>query len=200
MLPTMVTMTSLLSASTALVLLVMAPPTAWRDASVAACLGWSMMADGIDGPLARRLNATSSLGAHLDSLCDLTAFGLVPPLWLIARHGLEYGAVVVVAGVCWIAAAAFRLARFADDGVTTKATGQYFRGVPTPVAGAAIVTAVTVSTWTSLPAVELVVLVAGAVLMPSTVPYPKAGIGRWPWVAAVPVGVVALSWWAHVGG
>ncbi len=198
MLPTAVTMTSLLSASTALVLLVMAPASLWRDVFVAACLGYSMMADGIDGPLARRLNATTSLGAHLDSLCDLTAFGLVPPLWLIARNGLSMGAVVVIAGVCWIAAAAFRLARFAEDGVAPKdGSGKlFFRGVPTPVAAAALVTVVMASTLLSMPALEVGILVVGATLMPSTLPYPKAGVGRWPWVAAVPVSVVVLGWWA----
>lgn len=197
MVPTAVTFTSLLSSSTALVLLVLAPQSLARDALIAACLGWSMVADGIDGPLARKLKATSSLGANLDSLCDLTAFGLVPPLWLIARNGHEFGAAVVVAGIAWIGSAAFRLARFADDGVSPNARGaMYFRGVPTPVAGAAVVVVVTISTWASLPTLEVAALAVGALLMPSTLPYPKAGIGRWPWVVAVPVGVLFLAFFA----
>lgn len=192
--PTAFTFSSLLSASTALIALVMAPSSLWRDALIAACMGWSMFADGIDGPLARRLNAQTSLGAHLDSLCDLTAFGIVPALWIIGRHGVDLGAIVVVPAVLWIAMAAFRLARFAEDGVSTGGRfGPTFTGVPTPVAGAAVVVAVAASTLLSERLIEVGVLVAGALLMPSSVPYPKKSIGRWPWVVAVPVAVLLLA-------
>jgi CDP-diacylglycerol--serine O-phosphatidyltransferase len=193
-LPSLVTMSSLVSASTALVALVMAPSSAARDVVVAGCVAWSMVADGVDGALARRLRAETTLGAQLDSLCDLTAFGVVPALWLVGRHGIALGAVVVVPAVMWIVAAAFRVARFADDGARRAGTfGPAFSGVPTPVAAAGLVSAVAVGTVLAQPLVEVGALILGLVLMPSRVAYPKAGIGRWPWVLAVPLAVVVLA-------
>jgi len=191
--PTAFTFSSLLSASGALVLLVLAPQTTLRDAAVAACIAWSMVADGLDGPLARKLHAESSLGAHLDSLADLTAFGVAPALWLISRHGLAFGAPAVLLGMAWIGAAAFRLARFADDGVKPGRFGPAFRGVPTPVAAAFLVVSVAIGARLSSPVLELCAVAVGVLLMPSSVPYPKAGIGRWPWVVAVPIAVVVLT-------
>ena len=38
----------------------------------------AMLFDGFDGFAARLLNANSSLGAQLDSLADLVAFGIAP--------------------------------------------------------------------------------------------------------------------------
>ena len=198
--PTAITLSSLISAATALILLVLAPTSLARDALVAACIAWSMGADGLDGPLARKLNAQTSLGAHLDSLADLTAFGVVPAMWLIARHGLDYGAAVVVPGVLWVCAAAIRLARFAEDGVAPGPLGPSFKGVPTPVAAAMLVTAVGIATLAQQPLIELAVLCAGIVLMPSTLPYPKAGIGRWPWVILVPIAVAVLARHAATAG
>jgi len=47
--------------------------------------------DGLDGLLARLLDATSSFGAQLDSLSDAVTFGVAPSiivyLWLIAIAG-----------------------------------------------------------------------------------------------------------------
>jgi CDP-diacylglycerol--serine O-phosphatidyltransferase len=194
LIPTLLTFSSLLSASTALIALVMAPSSPARDVLIGACIAWSMVADGLDGPLARTLDAQTNLGAHLDSLCDLTAFGIAPALWLVGRHGVDLGAIVVVPAVLWIGAAAFRLARFADDGV--KKVGRFgpaFTGVPTPVAAALLVTSVAVATLLGERLVEVGALVVGALLMPSHVAYPKAGIGRWPWVVAVPVAVAVLA-------
>jgi CDP-diacylglycerol--serine O-phosphatidyltransferase len=198
--PTAITLSSLISASSALIMLVLAPTSLTRDALVAACIAWSMAADGLDGPLARKLNAQTSLGAHLDSLADLTAFGIVPAMWLIARHGIEYGAVAIGLGILWVCAAAIRLARFAEDGVVPGPLGMSFKGVPTPVAAACVVTGVGLATVVQQPVIELVVLGAGVLLMPSSLPYPKAGIGRWPWVVLVPIAVAVLARHAAMTG
>jgi CDP-diacylglycerol--serine O-phosphatidyltransferase len=194
LLPTMLTFSSLASASMALIALVIAPSSAARDVLIGTCIAWSMVADGLDGPLARKLDAQTRLGAHLDSLCDLTAFGVTPALWLVGRHGVELGAAVVIPAVLWIGAAALRLARFADDGV--KKVGRFgpaFTGVPTPVAAAFLVSSVAVATLLGERLVEVAALIVGVLLMPSQIAYPKAGIGRWPWVVAVPVAVAVLA-------
>ncbi len=41
---------------------------------------------------------------------------------------------------------------------------------------------------------ELATATAMAALMPSTVRYPKRGVGAWPWMVLVPAGL-ALQWW-----
>ncbi|MFO6465683.1 CDP-diacylglycerol--serine O-phosphatidyltransferase [Jannaschia sp. KMU-145] len=90
------------------------------------------LVDGMDGLLARRLNAASPFGAELDSLSDFVCFGVAPAL-LVYHFGLEG-----LAGMGWLASLAFaiccclRLARFnvaAKD--ETNASGS-FTGVPAP--------------------------------------------------------------------
>ncbi|MGB3689174.1 MAG: CDP-diacylglycerol--serine O-phosphatidyltransferase [Jannaschia helgolandensis] len=89
--------------------------------------------DGLDGLLARRLNAASPFGAELDSLSDFVCFGVAPAL-LVYHFGLEN-----LAGMGWLAALFFaiccclRLARFnvaAKD--ETSDDKQSFTGVPAP--------------------------------------------------------------------
>jgi CDP-diacylglycerol--serine O-phosphatidyltransferase len=88
--------------------------------------------DGMDGLLARRLNAASPFGAELDSLSDFVCFGVAPAI-LIYEFGLEG-----LAGLGWIASLTFavccclRLARFnvaAKDDANDKTS---FTGVPAP--------------------------------------------------------------------
>ncbi|SFI90870.1 CDP-diacylglycerol--serine O-phosphatidyltransferase [Jannaschia pohangensis] len=88
--------------------------------------------DGLDGLLARRLNASSPFGAELDSLSDFVCFGVAPAL-LIYNFGLRD-----FAGLGWLAAlflaicCCLRLARFnvaAKDESDDKGS---FTGVPAP--------------------------------------------------------------------
>ena len=72
----------------------------------------SMILDGLDGTLARKLNASSPFGAELDTFVDFSSFGLAPAMlaWRAALHrfgwwGLLVASIIVVAG-------AARLARF----------------------------------------------------------------------------------------
>lgn len=44
----------------------------------------AMILDGLDGNLARRLNASSEFGAELDTYVDLTAFGIAPAVLVFA--------------------------------------------------------------------------------------------------------------------
>ena len=90
------------------------------------------LVDGLDGLLARRLNAASPFGAELDSLSDFVCFGVAPAL-CVYHFGLEG-----LAGMGWLAALFFaiccclRLARFnvaAKDETDDKGS---FTGVPAP--------------------------------------------------------------------
>lgn len=94
--------------------------------------------DGMDGRLARLLNATSTFGAQLDSLADFVSFGVAPALvmylWQMENvRGLGW-LVVLFFAVCM----ALRLARFntsifegskKDKGHDPDA---FFTGVPAP--------------------------------------------------------------------
>ncbi len=91
--------------------------------------------DGLDGRVARMLNATSKFGAQLDSLADFINFGVAPPfiLYLWSTHQLKgFGwAMVLFFVVC----CAIRLARFNSDldGEEKPAwAARFFTGIPAP--------------------------------------------------------------------
>lgn len=92
--------------------------------------------DGLDGLLARRLRATSDIGAELDSLSDFLCFGVAPAI-LVYRFALTGDA-----GFGWIFALVFaiccclRLARFNVMRGQPDAPN-HFVGVPAP-AGAGL--------------------------------------------------------------
>ena len=54
------------------------------------CILVAAILDGLDGRVARMLNATSPFGAELDSLCDFANFGIVPAyliyLWSFQQY------------------------------------------------------------------------------------------------------------------
>jgi len=88
--------------------------------------------DGIDGLLARRLNAASPFGAELDSLSDFVCFGVAPAM-TVYHFGLKD-----VLGLGWIAALSFaiccclRLARFNVAAKDETNDSGAFTGVPAP--------------------------------------------------------------------
>ncbi len=90
------------------------------------------LVDGMDGLLARRLNAASPFGAELDSLSDFVCFGVAPAMMLY-HFGLEG-----LAGMGWIAALVFaiccclRLARFNVAAKAETNSHGSFTGVPAP--------------------------------------------------------------------
>ena len=104
--------------------------------------------DGIDGRLARLLNASSKLGAELDSLADFVNFGVAPAMfmyfWMTGGpdHTLADGTVVarpfirIVLGCALYYAMCdcFRLARFNTmlEQETAPYWRHFFTGVPAP--------------------------------------------------------------------
>jgi CDP-diacylglycerol--serine O-phosphatidyltransferase len=93
--------------------------------------------DGIDGRVARMLNATSPFGAELDSLCDFANFGVVPAcliyLWSFQQYEykvLSWGSILL-----FIVCMALRLARFNTaifHELHNKKLEYFFTGVPAP--------------------------------------------------------------------
>lgn len=90
--------------------------------------------DGLDGLLARKLNAASSFGAELDSFADFVSFGVAPGI-LVYGYALDqmtpgFGWVfVLVFAVCGcLRLARFNLSRAAPEGGMIR----HFIGVPAP--------------------------------------------------------------------
>lgn len=107
-----------------------------------ACIGIfiAMILDGLDGRIARMTNTQSAFGAEYDSLSDLMAFGLAPAL--LAYHWFlgDYGKTGWMLAFVYVACAALRLARFnVQIGEVDK---RYFIGLPSPLAAAALTSAI----------------------------------------------------------
>ena len=92
--------------------------------------------DALDGGLARLLDASSKIGAELDSLSDLISFGVSPALlfyiWRLEGNRLGW-VVALVFAVCM----ALRLARFntlIDAEQRWPFAKEFFVGVPAPAA------------------------------------------------------------------
>ena len=133
--------------------------------------------DGVDGRLARALNAQSRFGAELDSLADFVSFGVAPAV-LIYMWGLG-----PLRGLGWIAvlvfacAASLRLARFnaAIDEDRPKWRSNYFTGVPAPAGAIAAMLPIYLEeaglvTVRDVPLAIVVYVMAMAALLVSTLP------------------------------
>ena len=135
-------------------------------------IGIAILLDGLDGKIARKLNATSKFGLEFDSFSDLVSFGVAPALlvyfWCMNPVAEQFGVLV-----CFIYAlcAAARLARFNIAAENLKT----FTGLPSP--GAAALVAATVNAVTPGPgslwmvAVGSVVVLLPAFSMVSTFEY-----------------------------
>lgn len=148
----------------------------WEAAVVAVLV--AMLLDGLDGRIARLMGATSELGAQLDSLSDVIAFGVTPAviiyLWTLSdAGGIGWAACLVYAACC-----ALRLARFntaLGEEPPTPLASRYFVGVPAPAAaGLAILPLVLSFVLGDLvlhsDVVNVLVLLGVAMLMVSRVP------------------------------
>ena len=116
----------------------------------------AMVADVLDGRLARMNQSTSSFGGQLDSLCDIISFGVAPAFLMlkIMEHKLA-GLVelnpaienllyrfIWLAAAAYISCAAIRLARFNVENEQDESAHMSFVGLPTPAAAGAIVSLV----------------------------------------------------------
>lgn len=96
--------------------------------------------DGIDGRLARMLNASSNFGAQLDSLADFFNFGVAPALVLYLWRGHEIKGFGWAIALFFIISQALRLARFNSALEEGTNDDRFFFGVPAPCgAGLALV-------------------------------------------------------------
>ncbi len=138
--------------------------------------------DGIDGRIARLLKGASRFGAELDSLSDVTAFGVAPAL-IVYLWSLQY-----LPGIGWVIAlshavtCALRLARFnaqIDSAEQPHKRAGYLTGVPAPVAAALTLSPMFVSFWLEASVLDdlrvrytlvAIVVISSAFLMASSLP------------------------------
>ncbi len=160
----------------------------------------AMLLDGLDGRVARALNAQSEFGKELDSLSDVISFGVAPAFIMYVVAFNEPA--VMSPAVAWIVTAIFpicgalRLARF---NVIAGIPG-YFIGLPIPAAGGVLCTLALFHNEINA-YVLLVSTILLSYLMVSTVKYPnfkKAGIPKaaiWitPVIVVVAV-IIAIKW------
>ncbi|HEY4456891.1 MAG TPA: CDP-diacylglycerol--serine O-phosphatidyltransferase [Pseudonocardiaceae bacterium] len=165
-----------------------------------AAIAVAAVLDGLDGRIARLLDATSKMGAELDSLSDSVAFGVSPALalYIWKLHTQPFGWVIaLIFAVCMI----LRLARFntlLDDTEQPPYAKEFFTGVPAPAGGLLVMLPIAITAewgegwWSSLAVVSLW-SVAIAVLLISRIPTMSLKTIRVPARAVAPLlGLVAL--------
>ena len=111
-----------------------------RFTTAVAMILLAILADGIDGFIARRLGAESAMGAQLDSLSDFLCFGVAPAIVLYQLHLTQAGGFGWIFALLFAAAACLRLARFnvtSGQPKTDLDPRTHFVGVPAP-AGACL--------------------------------------------------------------
>ncbi|MBN1818166.1 MAG: phosphatidylcholine/phosphatidylserine synthase [Sedimentisphaerales bacterium] len=106
----------------------------------------AMIADMLDGRVARMSHTTSSFGGQLDSLCDMISFGVAPAFLVLkvleyefiqhlSETGVFTGVVVRfiwLSGGLYMVCAAIRLARFNVENIEDETAHMSFIGLPTP--------------------------------------------------------------------
>jgi CDP-diacylglycerol--serine O-phosphatidyltransferase len=160
--------------------------------------------DMFDGPVARRLHATSTFGQQLDSLSDALSFGATPAFLAYRALLQPLGPVGFLLSLVYLLAAVFRLVRF---NLTSDAHQKEERatGVPTPI-GAGYVMALVLMRGEIPPlaSAAVVLVLAGLMVMKFELPTLK---GKSVVTATIAVGVVnylavvawpnwyTVAWW-----
>ena len=123
----------------------------------------AMFLDGLDGRVARLTSTASEFGKEYDSLADMVSFGLAPAIvtyqWGVARlseYGAVWGRLGWLAAFLYVAAAAFRLARFNSNVGQDR---RFFQGLASPAAAAGVAAMVWLATHYEIDG--LTALVAG---------------------------------------
>ncbi len=129
----------------------------------------AMISDGLDGRVARYLNASSEFGKELDSLCDLVSFGVAPAILSYAFLLKDLpGMTGYIVAAFFATCGALRLARF---NVNTGVVKGYFMGLPIPAGGCVVATFIMLGIKPLGFIFPVMVLLCGY-LMVSTIKYP----------------------------
>lgn len=158
-----------------------------------AAVALASLLDSLDGRLARLLDATTRIGAELDSLADCVSFGVAPALvlYLWVLEGSTFGwPVALVFAVCVV----LRLARFNTllDVEAPPFAKEFFVGIPSPPGAMVALLPLTVSLqfgdgWWSAPALVAGWTLVAALAMVSRVPTLSAKKVKVPAQAVAPL-------------
>lgn len=160
-------------------------------------VGGSLLADGLDGRLARMVKADGEFGKELDSLADVVAFGTAPAflMYKAALHDLLPAPWAMAIAAVFPVCGALRLARF-----NIIKTSGFFIGMPITAGGTLIASLVFYAASSNLSLHSWaypVILLAVGYLMICTIPYPdfkKFRGARFRWIEwVVPLAVVVYS-------
>ena len=128
----------------------------------------AMIADGLDGRIARLTNTSSDFGKEYDSLCDMGAFGFAASIVIYAFSLHNFAQVHWLGGklgwaiaFLYAACAALRLARFNVLASRGGAKGDFF-GLPSPAAAAVVSGFVWAANESGLPGDNPVVMTLAA--------------------------------------
>lgn len=170
----------------------------------AKAIGVAMLLDGLDGRVARRLNATSEFGKEFDSLSDVIAFGVAPAIliyhWAFVPVADEFGLLI---SFLFMVCGAIRLARF-NVRAGKESSKNSFEGLPIPGAAFAIVSLVyfyPIALQSVVWAAAVMIYAAFlSVMMVSTIPFYspkkfKLADTNLRLALVVMAGAVALTWY-----
>lgn len=125
----------------------------------------AMLADGLDGRVARLTNTQTAFGAQYDSLSDMASFGIAPALIIYSWSLIYLGKMGWLIAFIYAAAVALRLARFNTQPIDYDK--RYFQGLPCPPAAAVVASMVWLGgsyaitgMYIALPAAAIILLIA----------------------------------------
>ena len=134
----------------------------------AICIILAVIADSLDGRVARALGVSGEFGKELDSLCDVCSFGVAPGILIYQYALIDIGlAGKLLAGV-FAVFGALRLARF---NVNAAVIHGYFMGMPIP-AGGSIVAAYVLAEYTFPVHIVAIGTAVVALIMYSEIKFP----------------------------
>ena len=151
----------------------------------AAMILFAMVFDALDGFAARLLNAGSMHGLQMDSLADMTTFGVAPAtLVAVMAHNIahldtlrQYVPICLLCAI-YLGCAALRLATYNVHAMLEKKSSEKFSGLPSPGGAAAICVLVIFSSCSGalLPNEKLITYLPWyaallGILMVSSIPY-----------------------------
>jgi CDP-diacylglycerol--serine O-phosphatidyltransferase len=154
----------------------------------------AMILDGLDGRVARMMNAQSEFGVQYDSLSDMVSFGVAPALVMYLWAFESLGKVGLFAAFVHTAGGALRLARFNTQ--VEVADKRYFQGLPSPAAAAILAGGLWISLEysydvESIKYIALILTISTGLLMVSNFRYSSFKEidlkGRVPFVVAISI-------------
>lgn len=178
----------------------------FRRAAIAILI--AVVADSLDGRVARMTRTATRFGIQLDSLADVVSFGVAPAVlghaFILRDLRTWDGMLAAFVAFLFVACGALRLARFNVMTLDSRKPTAWFTGLPIPAAALFLALFVWVAVDIGLPpafrlAGLLVAMPALSLAMVSTLRYPSFKQVRWGlWNRIGVIVAVAVLIWVAV--